>query len=153
MKLATTALIALAVQTALFSQAAPKLSLNIERVQGEGVSDHAVLVRIWIANISQQDVDVLFAFDPVLQYSFEVVGPDGRPVPPTRDAEKRRARVATSQPGLRLAPGQRRSVSSYPLSDLVDFSRPGKYRITATRHFGAPLDETDSSNVIEVTIP
>jgi hypothetical protein len=39
MKLATTALIALAVQPALFSQVVPKVSLKVERVQGKGIRD------------------------------------------------------------------------------------------------------------------
>jgi hypothetical protein len=112
---------------------------------------------------------------PELQYRFAVVGPDGRPAPPTRDAAGRK--VSGSEVGLLLEPGQSRSFGYTPLSDLVDFSRPGTYRITATRHFGAPpdetrsfdsasraglpatrhfgvlLDETDSSDVLEVRVP
>jgi hypothetical protein len=162
MKLTTTVLIALAVQTALFSQAAPKLSLKLERIQGEGVSDHAVLVGVRVTNISQQNVDVLLTSDP-FQNRFAVVGPDGRPAPPTKDAEELRVRLsAGSKPSVLLAPGRSRAWGYIPLSDLVDFSRPGTYRITVTRHFdaktqipgrGAPLDETDSSNVLEVKVP
>jgi hypothetical protein len=153
MKLATTALIALAVQTAVFSRVAPKLSLKLERIQGEGVSDHAVLLGVRVTNISQQDVDVSFSAAPEFQYTFAVVGPDGRPAPPTRDAEERSRGRGGSQKLDTLAPGQSRSWGYAPLSDVVDFSRPGTYRITATRHFDAPLDETDSSNVLEVKVP
>jgi hypothetical protein len=153
MKLATTALIALAVQTVLFSQAAPKLSLKLERIQGEGVSDHAVLVGVRVTNISQQDVDVLLTSDPV-QNKFAVIGPDGKPSAPFRDAEERSVGLsAGSKPTVSLAPGRSRVWGYISLSDLVDFSRPGTYRITATRHFDAPLDETDSSNVLEVKVP
>jgi hypothetical protein len=176
MKLAIAVLIALAVQTALFSQAAPKLSLKLERMQGEGISDHAVFVSVRVTNTSQQAIGVVASSVPELQYTFAVVGPDGRPAPPTRDAEKHR-RGVFSEVGLLLAPGQSRAFGYTPLSDVVDFSRPGTYRITATRHFGAPpdetrsfdsasraglpatrhfgvlLDETDSSDVLEVRVP
>ena len=158
MKLATTALFALAVQPALFSQAAPKLSLKLERIQGEGVSDHEVLVRVRVTNISPQTVLVPVSDVPELDYSFTVIGPDGRPAPPTRDAEKHLRTIQFSNGLARLAPGAN-CVSGYlRISDVVDFSRPGTYRITATRHYrvsfdGESLDETDSSNVLEVKVP
>ncbi len=153
MKLAATALIALAVQTTLFSQVTPKVSLKVERIQGKGISDNEILVRVRVTNISQQAVDVLLTSDPV-QNKFAVVGPDGKPAPPLRDAEERSVGLsAGSKPTVSLAPGRSRVWGYISLSDLVDFSRPGTYRITATRHFDAPLDETDSSNVLEVKVP
>jgi hypothetical protein len=177
MKLTTTALIALSVQTALFSQAAPKVSLKVERLQGKGIRDHEVYVLLRVTNISQQTVEVLLSGVPERLYTFAVVGPDGRPAPPTIDAGKHRRTLAFSEVLYPLAPGETGTYGYYPLSDVVDFSRPGTYRITATHHFGvppdetlsfdsataaglpatrhlgAPFDETDSSNVLEVRVP
>src|SRR5580658_1297319 len=123
MKLVIAVLIALAVQAALFSQATPKLSLKLERMQGKGISDHSVLVSVQVTNISQQAIEVVASVVPEIQYRFAVVGPDGRPAPPTPDAAGRK--VAGSEVGLLLEPGQSRAFGYTTLSDLVDFSRPG----------------------------
>jgi hypothetical protein len=152
MKISVVALMILALQTVALPQAAPRLSLTLERIHGQGAAGREVHVRVRVTNISQQAVDLLFPFVPEMQYTFAVVGPDGRPAPPTKDVEERR-RIAGSQRFATLAPGQTDSSGWCPLSDLVDFSRPGTYRITATRHFGEGLDETDTSNVLEVKIP
>ena len=131
MKLATTALIALAVQTTLFSQAAPKLSLKVERVRGKGISDNEILIRVRVTNISPETVRVPISGVPELDYRFTVIGPDGRPAPPTRDAEKHLRTIQFSNGLARLAPGAN-CVSGYlRISDVVDFSRPGTYRVTA----------------------
>lgn len=155
MKLVVAALITAALQTAVFPQAAPKLSLKLEREPTEDASGQTVWLTVRITNISQQNVDVLMSSNHELQYTFSVIGPDGRPAPPTKDAEKlrRTPRGSGSQQLFTLKPGQSASWGVHPLSDLVDFSKPGTYRITATRHFGAPIDETDSSNVLEVNVP
>ena len=153
MKLAITVLIALTVQTALFSQATPKLSLKLEREPTEDA--HAVLVRVRVTNISQQNLEVVFSPDADPEYAFAVVGPDGRPAPPARDAEKQRRtpRGSGSRVKERLAPGRSEAFGGSLLSDFMDFSKPGTYRITATRHFAPPIDETDTSDVLEVKIP
>jgi hypothetical protein len=46
------------------------------------------------------------------------------------------------------------------ISDVVDFSRPGTYRITAARHYDSKtwsiqgvLDETVTSDALEVKVP
>jgi hypothetical protein len=158
MKLATTALIALAVQTALFSQAVPKLSLKLERVQGKGISDNEVLVRVRVTNISPETLRVPTFTVPELHFSFTVIGPDGRPAPPTNDAEKHR-RLAEFTSGLvQLAPGASNAIGAFPMSGVLDFSRPGTYRITATRRYesardGGSLDEAVTSDVLEVKVP
>ena len=164
MKLATTALIALTVQTALFSEAAPKLSLKLERIPGTVtgdravISDRAVFVRVWVTNTSQQTVVVPFSPVPELDYMFTIIGPDGRPAPPTRDAEEHRRTVQFSVVVHLLKPDESRTSGYFPMSDVVDFSRPGTYRITATRRYesardGGSLDETVTSDVLEVKVP
>lgn len=93
--------------------------------------------------------------DADFEYAFAVVGPDGRPAPPARDAEKQRRtpRGSGSRKVERLAPGRSDAFGNSLLSDFVDFSKPGTYRITATRRFAPPIDETDTSNVLEVEVP
>jgi hypothetical protein len=161
MKLATTALIALAAQTTLFSQVAPKISLKVERVQGRGISDSEILVRVRVTNISLETLLVPMSDVPELDYRFTVIGPDGRPAPPTPDAEKHLRKIQFSNGLITLAPGESHALGGLVISDVVDFSRPGTYRITATRHYdsktwsiaSAPLDETDTSDVLEVKVP
>jgi hypothetical protein len=158
MELATTALIALAVQTALFSQVVPKVSLKVERIQGKGISDNEILIRVRVTNISPETVRVPISGVPELDYRFTVIGPDGRPAPPTPDAEKHLRKAQFSNGLADLAPGANCTSGSLRISDVVDFSRPGTYRITATRrygsaHDGGSLDETVTSDVLEVKIP
>jgi hypothetical protein len=94
-----------------------------------------VQVAVVITNISQQAIDVFFTIDTFTN-KFVVIGPDGKPAPPTK------------------APGQTGAFGGASLlSDLVDFSKPGTYRITATRHFAPPIDETDTSDVLEIKVP
>ena len=57
----------------------------------------------------------------------------------------------TSQILVTLPPRQVIS-KARTLSDWVDLTQPGRYRITASRHFDT-VDETDVSNIIEVSIP
>jgi hypothetical protein len=65
-------------------------------MQGDGVSDHAVFVSVRVANLSQQTVLVPVSAVPELDYMFTVVGPDGRPAPPTKDAGKHRRTIQFS---------------------------------------------------------
>jgi hypothetical protein len=160
MKLATTALIALAVQTTLFSRAAPKLSLKVERVRGKGISDNEILIRVRVTNISPETVRVPISGVPELDYRFTVIGPDGRPAPPTPDAEKHLRKAQFSNGFEELAPGASKALGGLVINDVVDFSRPGTYRITATRHYDSKtwsiqgvLDETVTSDVLEVKVP
>jgi hypothetical protein len=158
MRLITTALIALAVQTTLFSQTTPKVSLKVERVQGKGISDNEILVRVRVTNISSETVRVPISGVPELDYRFTVIGPDGRPAPPTRDAEKHLRTIQFSNGLADLAPGASKALGGLRISDVVDFSRPGTYRITATRRYqsardGGSLEETDTSDVLEVKVP
>ena len=158
MKLATTALISLVVQTALLSQAVPKVSLRLERVRGKGIDDRAVVVAVRVTNISPETVRVPVSPVAELDYRFEVVGPDGGPPPPTRDAENHRRTVQFSNKVVLLKQGESNALGSFPMSEVLDFSRPGTYRITATRRYesardGGSLDETDTSDVLEVKVP
>jgi hypothetical protein len=158
MKLATTALIALAVQTSLFSQVAPKVSLKVERFQGKGLSDSEIWVGVRVTNISPETVRVPMSGVPELDYRFTVIGADGRPAPPTPDAEKHLRKIQFSNGLIELVPGASKALGSLVINDVVDFSRPGTYRITATRrygseHDGGSLDETDTSDVLEVKVP
>lgn len=156
--LATTALIALAVQITLFSQVAPKVSLKVERQQGKGISDNEILVGVRVTNISAVTVRVPISIIPELDYRFTVIGPDGRPAPPTPDAEKHLRKIQFSNGLIELAPGASKALGGLVINDVVDFSRPGTYRITATRHYqsahdGGSLDETDTSDALEVNVP
>jgi hypothetical protein len=153
MKVPIAVLIAMALQAAVYSQATPKLSLKLEREPTEDA--RAVWVRVRVTNISQQNLDVVFSADAYSEYAFAVVGPDGRPAPPAGDAEKHRRtpRGSGSRTIERLAPGRGDAFGDSLLSDFVDFSKPGTYRITAMRHFDLPIDETDSSDVLEVKVP
>jgi hypothetical protein len=158
MNLATTALIALVVQTTLFSQVAPKVSLKVERLQGKGISDNEILVSVRVTSISPETARVPISGVPELDYRFTVIGPDGRPAPPTKDAEKHLRTVQFSNGLTELAPGTNRAIGALRINDVVDFSRPGTYRIAATRHYqsvrdGGSLDETDTSEVLEVKVP
>jgi hypothetical protein len=153
MKVPIAVLTAMAFQAAVYSQATPKLSLKLQR---EPTKDtRAVRVSVRVTNISQRDFEVPFSADADSEYTFAVVGPDGRPAPPARDAEKQRRtpRGSGSRQIERLAPGQSDDFGDSLLSDFVDFARTGTYRITATRHFAPPIDETDSSDVLEVKVP
>ncbi|HEY1754364.1 MAG TPA: hypothetical protein VGG72_03135 [Bryobacteraceae bacterium] len=159
-KLATTALIALAVQTALFSQAAPKVSLKVERVQGKGISYNQIMVSVRVTNISPETVRVPMSDVPELDYQFTVIGPDGRPAPPTPDAEKHLRKIQFSNGLIDLVPGASKALGGLVINDVVDFSRPGTYRITATRHYDSKtwsiqgvLDGTYTSDVLEVKVP
>ncbi len=152
-KVTLAALIAMSLQAAVYSQATPKLSLKLEREPAEDA--RAVWVRVRVTNISQQNLEVPFSADADSEYTFAVVGPDGRPAPPAKDAEKQRRtpRGSGSRQIESLAPGQSDAFGNSLLSDFVDFSKPGTYRITATRHFAPPIDETDSSDVFELKVP
>jgi hypothetical protein len=153
MKVPIAVLIAMALQAAVYSQATPKLSLKLG---AEPVKDsRAVVVAVRVTNISQQNLEVPISAAGS-EYVFAVVGPDGRTAPPTSDTEKQRRRFLTGSGSRRivtLAPGQSVARGSSLLSDFVDFSKPGTYRITATRHFAPPIDETDTSDVLEIKIP
>jgi hypothetical protein len=118
-KLTITALIALAVQTALFSQVAPKVSLKVERVQGKGINDNEIMVSVRITNISQQTVRVPISVIPELDYRFTVIGPDGRPAPPTRDAEKHLRTIQFSNGLAELAPGASRALGGLVINDVA----------------------------------
>jgi hypothetical protein len=153
MKVPVAALIALALQAAVYSQATPKLSLKLDREPNK--DGRAVRVWVRVTNISQQNLEVPVSADADSEYTFAVAGPDGGPPPPTRDAEKQRRtpRGSGSRVVVSLAPGQSVAFGNSLLSDFVDFSKPGTYRITATRHFAPPIDETDTSDVLEIKVP
>jgi hypothetical protein len=48
-------------------------------------------------------------------------------------------------------PPQETFSSTWTLSDLVDFSKSGRYRVTVSRHFDN-INETDTSNSIDIDI-
>ncbi|MBV9397869.1 MAG: hypothetical protein JO062_07810 [Bryobacterales bacterium] len=128
-----------------------KLSLRVELIGNEIANARSVQVRTEIKNVSGQDVSLLLS-SPQDDFTFTVVGPDGTLAAMTRRAEARPSTVPNGSHILVTLPPQQAITRICSLSDIIDFSRPGTYRVAVSRRFEA-INETQVSNTIEVKIP
>ena len=131
------------------AQTAPKLSITLKRVQSNTAGDRSVQVRTEVRNISQSNVALIVAA-PQTDFTLSVIGPDGTPA--TRLGTKLRSVVPNGSRVMITLPPQETFSSAWTLSDLVDFSKSGRYRVTVSRHFDN-INETDTSNSIDIDIP
>ena len=104
-----------------------------------------------LKNTSEQDVTLIFSA-PEQDFTFTVVGPDGRAAAITKRGENRRSTPPNGSHVLVTLPPQQTVSRTCILSDMVDFSRSGTYRVAVSRHFDT-ISETASSNTVEVKIP
>jgi uncharacterized protein (DUF58 family) len=134
-----------------YAQTAPKLSITLKRVQSNTAGDRSVQVRIEVRNISQSNVALMVAA-PQTDFTLSVIGPDGRKAPATQLGTKLRSVVPNGSHVMITLPPQETSSRTWTLSDLVDFSKSGRYRVTVSQHFDN-INETDTSNSIDIDIP
>ncbi len=109
-------------------------------------------VRTDVKNVSPQAVRIGSTYAAWV-YKIYVTGPDGRPAPFTEFEKKVRSGEALqngSQVLVTLPPDEVTS-ETWNLSDYVDFSRPGTYKVKLGRTFES-IKETDVSNTITITI-
>ena len=133
------------------AQIAPKLSIMLKRVQSTTAGDRNVQVCTEIRNISQSNV-ALTVGAPQTDFTLSIIGPDGKTAPATRLGTKLRSVVPNGSRVLITLPPQETLSRTWTLSDLVDFSKSGRYRVTVSRHFDN-INETDTSNSIDIDIP
>jgi hypothetical protein len=130
------------------AQIPPKLSITLKRVQSNTAG---VQVRIEVRNISQGNVAVVVAA-PQADFTLSIIGPDGKTAPATALGTKLRSVLPNGSRVLITLPPQEAFSRTWTLSDLVDFSKSGRYRVRVSRHFDN-INETDTSNSIEIDIP
>lgn len=104
-----------------------------------------------VRNISESNV-VLMVGAPQTDFTQSVIGPDGNTAPATPLGAKLRSVVPNGSHVMITLPPQETVSSTWTLSDLVDFSKSGRYRVTVSRHFDN-INETDASNSIDIDIP
>jgi hypothetical protein len=134
-----------------YAQTAPKLSITLKRVQSNTAGDRSVHVRTEVRNISQSNVALMVAA-PQTDFTLSVIGPDERTAPATQLGMKLRSVVPNGSHVMITLPPQETFSRTWTLSDLVDFSKSGRYRVTVSRHFDN-INETDTSNSIDIDIP
>jgi hypothetical protein len=133
------------------AQTAPQLSITLKRVPSNTAGDRSVQVRTEVQNISQSNVALMVAA-PQTDYTLSVIGPDGKTAPATQLGTKLRSVPPNGSHVMITLPPQETISSTWTLSDLVDFSKSGRYRVTVSRHFDN-INETDTSNSIDIDIP
>jgi hypothetical protein len=89
---------------------------------------------------------------PQTDFTQSVIDPDGNTAPATPLGAKLRSVVPNGSHVMITLPPQETVSSTWTLSDLVDFSKSGRYRVTMSRHFDN-INETDTSNSIDIDIP
>jgi hypothetical protein len=89
---------------------------------------------------------------PQTDFTLTVIGPDGKTAPATQLGAKLRSVPLNGSHVMITLPPQETISSTWTLSDLVDFSKSGRYRVTVSRHFDN-INETDTSNSIDIDIP
>jgi hypothetical protein len=94
----------------------------------------------------------MIASAPEQDFTFTVVGPDGRAAALTKRGENRRSIPPNGSHVLVTLPPQQTVSRTFILSDMVDFSTSGTYRVAVSRHFDT-INETATSNTVEVKIP
>ena len=158
MKLSRASLVLLSVQAAVLAvglealgQSAAKLSIRLERVSSTVAGDRNIQIRTEIRNISQRDVTVMLSA-PETEFTVQVIGPDGKPAPATQLGEKLRSVVPNGSQVLVTLPRHQTVSRTWTISNVVDFSKSGRYRVTVLRHFDS-INETDTSNSIDVAVP
>lgn len=118
-----------------------------------------VAIEVTTKNTSQTPVKLSLT-NPVLDYAFAVVGPDGVPVPETNELKKMKDRskpvIFTRQITKVLQPGQ--SISErVQISDYYDFSKLGDYTISAQREIPewvrAGKGNVKSNSLIVTVVP
>ena len=133
------------------AQTAPKLSITLRRAQSNTAGDRSVQVRTEVRNISESNV-VLMVAAPQTDFTQSVIDSDGNTAPATPLGAKLRSVVPNGSHVMITLPPQETVSSTWTLSDLVDFSKSGRYRVTMSRHFDN-INETDTSNSIDIDIP
>ena len=133
------------------AQNAPKLSITLKKVPSNKAGDRSVQVRTEVRNISQSNVALMVAA-PQTDFTLSVIGPDGKTAPATQLGTKLRSVPLIGSHVMITLPPQETISSTWTLSDLVDFSKSGRYRVTVSRHFDN-INETDTSNSIDIDIP
>lgn len=134
-----------------YAQPAARIAVRLEWVRGGAAASRDVQIRTEIRNISRRDVAVMVS-SPENDFVFTVVGPDGRPAALTRRGLEWQSRVPNGSHVLVTLPPAQSVSEICVLSDLVDFSRPGTYRVVASRRFET-INETVISNAIEINVP
>jgi hypothetical protein len=140
---------ALVVPLVTVAQPKHRVAIKLEEVRCS--AEHIVRVRAEIKNISEEPIDVMRA-SPSRDFTVTVVGPDKKPAALTVAAERSHSMVPNGTQILVTLPPQQSISYVWNLSDDVDFSQHGTYRVTLSRRFDT-INEVDTSNSIEVKQP
>ena len=126
----------------LVTVAQPKHRVAIKLEEVRGSAEHIVRVRAEIKNISEEPIDVMRA-SPSRDFTVTVVGPDKKPAALTLAAERSHSVVPNGSQILITLPPQHSISYEWNLSDDVDFSQHGTYRVLIKKHscFRVFLDE------------